>query len=222
MLRLTLLPFLIIFLVSCEAKPVKDEYGLSPDDKGPILAGLLTNSLLRRNTDGTTTDPVTGLIWQTCAVGQTFRAASNDCQGSLRGSTLNPLDSVRFGAKELAFCDTKTHACNQFTPIPQVLVASSQIGIAGTSEAFQACSSLGSTWRVASPFELKRLTEVGRNSVLANFPQTPEGDFWSSWSNEQDLLGETALAVSFDRQSFGQDKRVIKTERNFVRCVRNP
>jgi len=217
--KVLLLVALLSFFWNCEAKPVQDNFGFSPEETNVLLTGLLTNSTLRNNRDGTTTDPVTGLIWRTCAVGQVYRSTENDCQGDTSGSTLNPLDSLRYGARELAFCDSKTHACNRLD-LPQFLVHQSVIAIGGVSQAFQACAGLGSPWRVASPLELKRLTETGRNSILANFPQTPEGDFWSGWSNEQDLVGETAYTISFDRQSFGVERRIAKTERNYVRCVR--
>lgn len=212
---------LSIIILDCEAKPVEDTLGFSPEDTNVLLAGVLTNSALRPNSDGTVLDPAFGLIWQKCSVGQVYRPTQNDCQGATAGSVLNPLDPNRYGARELPFCDTKTHACNQVTPLPQVLIPSSQIVIAGVSEAFQACAILGTGWRVPGLPELKRMSEVGRFALLSNFPQTPEGDYWSSWSNEQDLPGETAYAVSFDRQSFGVEKRIPKTERNYVRCVRN-
>lgn len=209
------------FFINCEAKPVEDTFGFSPEDQNVIVAGVLTNSILRSNPDGTVLDPAFGLTWQKCSVGQVFRSTQNDCQGATAGSVLNPLDPNRYGARELAFCNSKTHACNQVTPLPQVLIPVSQIAISGVSEAYQACADLGSTWRVPTLAELKRLTEVGRTALLSNFPQTPEGDYWSSWSNEQDLPGETAYAISFDRQSFGVEKKIPKTERNYVRCVRS-
>ncbi|WP_411824764.1 surface adhesin Lsa25 [Leptospira sp. 'Mane'] len=208
------------FILNCEAKPEKDFYGISEEETNLLVAGFLANQSLTDTRTGTIRDPAAGLEWQKCSVGQVYRQAQNDCQGAAAGTVLNPQDPYRYGARQLAYCDSKTHACNRVT-VPQVLLAVSEIAISGSSEAYLACSALGTSWRVPTPIELKRLTETGRISVLNYFPQTQEAEYWSSWSNEQDIPGETAISISFDRQSFGQQKNTVKTDRNYVRCVKN-
>ncbi|GBF50220.1 hypothetical protein LPTSP4_17440 [Leptospira ryugenii] len=213
-----LLPLLL--LLNCEAKPVEDNFGLSPEDFNVLLLGLASNVQLRDTGTGTIIDTAAGLEWRKCSVGQVFRQANNDCLGAPAGSALNPQDPFKYGARQLAFCDSRTHACNRVAA-PQTLVATSEIAIQGTSELYAACASLGSGYRVPNPFELQRLTAGGRNLLLVNFPSTVEGDYWSGWSEVTDFEGTTAIAVSFDRESFGQEKRIVKTDRNYVRCVKN-
>ncbi|BDA80069.1 hypothetical protein LPTSP3_g29990 [Leptospira kobayashii] len=211
---------LVAFFVNCEAKPEKDFYGVSEEETNLLIAGFLANQSLVDTRTGTIRDPAAGLEWQKCSVGQVYRQTQNDCQGAAAGTVLNPQDPYRYGARQLAFCDSKTHACNRVT-VPQVLLAASEITISGISEAYQACAALGTTWRVPTPIELKRLTETGRISVLNYFPSTLEAEYWSSWSNEQDIPGETARSISFDRSTFGDEKNTVKTDRNYVRCVKN-
>lgn len=215
--------FLILFtmalLVNCEAKPVEEKFGFTADEYNTVLLGVLSNAGMTDN-GSTVLDPAARLEWQKCSFGQVYRAAQNDCQGAISGSVLNPQDPFRYGARLVAFCDSRTHACNKVAP-PQTLVAVSEIAIVGSSELFNACNVLGGGYRVPNPYELQRLTVTGRNAVLARFPSTVEGEYWSSWSEVTDLPGETAVAISFDRQSFGEEKKVVKTERNFARCVRS-
>ncbi|TGN19427.1 surface adhesin Lsa25 [Leptospira idonii] len=209
------------FFWNCEAKPVEDTFGLSPEETNVLIAGLIANrGSLVDNYNGTVTDSVAGLQWQKCSSGQVYRLAQNDCLGASAGTVLNPHDPYRYGANQVAYCDSKTHACNTLA-YPQTVTNASQVGISGSSELFAACSQLGSNWRVPNLIELQRLTVTGRSAVLLYFPSTVEGEYWSSWANETDIPGETAYSVSFDRQSFGTEKRTIKTDRNYVRCIRN-
>lgn len=209
----------LTFFMNCEAKTPVDKFGLTPDEYSVALLGVISNIGMVDNGAGSVLDTTIRLEWRKCSVGQVFRAASNDCQGRTQGSALTPLDQFRYGAGQFAYCTSRTHACNR-VGIPQVLVGASEVGIAGTSELFSACN-LGDNWRVATSLELLRLTATGRNAVLARFPSTVEGTYWSGWSEETDLPGETAKAVSFDRESFGEEKKLIKTDRNYARCVRN-
>lgn len=213
--------FGFLFFFNCEMKPVDDFYGFSADEANVLVAGLLSNQSLRDNRDGTVTDTLTNLDWDKCSFGQGYRAEQNDCLGAVgSGSALNPSDLNRAGARLLGFCDSKTHACNSLG-FPQVLQGFSPIAITGISEVFGACASKGGNWRAPSPIELKRLTVPGRAATLVFFPSTQEADYWTSWSNADDIPGETAVAVSFDRESYGVERNSVKTDRNYVRCVRN-
>ncbi|EOQ89205.1 PF07603 family protein [Leptospira yanagawae serovar Saopaulo str. Sao Paulo = ATCC 700523] len=210
------------FFINCEMKPVEDVYGLSPEETNQLIAGLIANQSLRDNGNGTISDPVANLVWQKCTHGQVFRAGFNDCLGAPQGSLFNPNDVNRAGAIQVAFCDSKTHACNSIS-YPQVIQGTSSISIAGSSELFAACQNsnfLGATWRVPTPLEYQRLVIPGRAATLQYFPSTQEEDYWTAWSNQDDLPGETAFAISFDRQSYGVERSVVKTQRNYVRCVR--
>ncbi|TGL24561.1 DUF1566 domain-containing protein [Leptospira yanagawae] len=210
------------FFINCEMKPVENVYGLSPEETNQLIAGLIANQSLRDNGNGTISDPVANLVWQKCTHGQVFRAGFNDCLGAPQGSLFNPNDVNRAGAIQVAFCDSKTHACNSIS-YPQVIQGTSSISIAGSSELFAACQNsnfLGTTWRVPTPLEYQRLVIPGRAATLQYFPSTQEEDYWTAWSNQDDLPGETAFAISFDRQSYGVERSVVKTQRNYVRCVR--
>lgn len=218
--KLILLLALAAFLGNCEAKPEKETFGFTNDDYNVALLGVVSNVNMIDNLDGTITDLNVRLIWQKCSYGQVYRSANNDCQGAISGSVLNPQDPYRYGARTVAFCDSRTHACNRVAP-PQTLIATSEIGIVGTSEAYKACDSLGNGFRVPNPYELQRLTVTGRNAVLARFPNTVEGEYWSNLSEVTDLPGETAITISFDRQTFGEEKKTVKTDRNYLRCVKN-
>jgi hypothetical protein len=202
-------------------KPVDDFYGFSADEANVLIAGLLANQSLVDNRNGTISDTVTGLDWDKCTVGQVYRAEQNDCLGAAgTGTALNPSDLIGAGASAKAFCDSRTHACNSLD-FPQLLQGISTIAIAGTSELFGACAEKGGNWRVPNPLELKRLTVPGRAATLVFFPSTQEDEYWTSWSNSNDLPGETAISVSFDRESYGVERNTVKTQRNYVRCVRN-
>ncbi|TGL64987.1 surface adhesin Lsa25 [Leptospira jelokensis] len=210
------------FFINCEMKPVEDVYGLSPEETNQLIAGLIANQSLRDNGNGTISDPVANLVWQKCTHGQVYRAGFNDCLGAPQGSLFNPNDVNRAGAIQVAFCDSQTHACNSIS-YPQVIQGTSSISIAGSSELFAACQNsnyLGATWRVPTPLEYQRLVIPGRAATLQYFPSTQEEDYWTAWSNQDDLPGETAFAISFDRQSYGVERSVVKTQRNYVRCVR--
>jgi len=212
----------ISLFINCEMKPVDDVFGLSPEETNQLFAGLLANQSLRDNGNGTVTDAISNLVWQKCSHGQVYRSGFNDCLGAPQGSIYNPYDSSRAGAIQVAFCDSKTHACNSIN-FPQVIQGFSSISIQGTSELYAACQNnhfLGQTWRVPTPIEYQRLVIPGRAATLQFFPSTQEEDYWTAWSNQDDLPGETAFAISFDRQSYGVQRSVVKTQRNYVRCVR--
>ncbi len=229
-----LLIFLVSLLINCQEKPVRSVFpGLSDEDSSVLLTGLILNQGYTDNRDGTVTDNGFNLIWRKCTQGQVYRSANNDCEGIQRPSTTNPFftqgaDTNNWGAQLLSYCSNATNACNQLF-VPQVLQAESSIAVGGISEAFRSCDALngadaGQTnrWRVPNPLELERLTLGGRNALIAvHFPNTIEDYYWSSWSNPEDLLGQSATAVIFERKRFGEKELRTKTDRYYVRCVRN-
>ncbi len=223
-----------LLLMNCQEKPVRTIFpGLSDEDTSVLLTGLILNQGFTDNRDGTITDNAANLVWRKCTQGQSYRATKNDCEGIQRPSTVNPFftqgaDTNNWGALQLSYCSNATNACNQLL-VPQVLQGSSPIAVTGTSEAFQSCASLNAAgsnpandWRVPNPIELERLTLGGRNAMIAvHFPNTIEDYYWSSWSNPEDLIGQTATAVIFERKKFGEKELRNKTDRYYVRCVRN-
>jgi len=231
---ITILFFLVIFSWNCQEKPVKTIFpGLSDEDTALLLTGLILNQGFTDNRDGTITDNSANLVWSKCSQGQGYRSGPNDCEGIQRPSTVNPFftqgaDTNKWGALQLAYCSNATNACNELT-VPQTLRADSAIIVTGSSEAFRSCNSLNATdanparaWRLPNPLELERLTLGGRNALIGgHFPNTIEDYYWSSWSNAEDLLGQTASATIFERKRFGESELRTKTDRNFVRCVRN-
>ncbi|MDZ4725387.1 MAG: DUF1566 domain-containing protein [Leptospira sp.] len=218
--NILLILFTAALFLNCEAKPVEEKFGLTADEFDIALLGIVSNTGMVDTGFGTIIDNGAKLEWQKCSYGQVYRGSTNDCQGALGGSVLNPLDPYKYGAKQVAYCDSRTHACNKVAP-PQTLVSISEIAIVGSSELFAACASYGSGYRVPNPYELQRLTVGGRNALLARFPHTVEADYWSSWSELTDYEGTTAISISFDRESFGEERKGIKTDRNYVRCVKN-
>ncbi|MCZ8342672.1 MAG: DUF1566 domain-containing protein [Leptospira sp.] len=235
-ITILLLFSLSIFFVNCQEEPVREIFpGLSDDDAAILLQGLLLNQTYTDNRDGTVTDTSLNLVWRKCTQGQVYRPGPNDCEGIERPSTVNPFftpaeggDRILWGAQQFSYCSSATNACNRLV-VPQILQGSSEISISGTSEAFQSCNSLNSAganpntaWRVPNPVELQRLTLQGRNAmILGPFPNTVEDYYWSSWSNPEDLLGQSATAVIFERKRFGESELRTKTDRYYVRCVRN-
>ncbi len=222
------------FLANCQEEPVKNLFpGLSDEDSSLLLTGLVLNQGYTDNRDGTITDNAANLIWRKCTQGQVYRGANNDCEGIQRPSTVNPFftqgaDTNNWGALQLAYCSNATNACNQLT-VPQILQGESAILVSGISEAFQSCNALNAiganpatAWRVPNPLELQRLTLGGRNALIGvHFPNTIEDYYWSSWSNPEDLLGQTGSTVIFERKRFGETELRTKTDRYYVRCVRN-
>ncbi|MEI1279976.1 DUF1566 domain-containing protein [Leptospira venezuelensis] len=210
-----------LLAMGCEEKLDRSPYGFREEDESDLIAGALFFQSFTNNGDGTTTDATSGLMWKTCSQGQEFSgtATSFSCRGA-SGTLANPSS---FGAKELQYCSVDLSSCNTLG-IPQTLTTVSPIGIPGTSEAYDSCANDNTgghtDWRVASFLELKYLSSNSRNFMLLKFPDTIESYYWSSTSNEQDVGGKTARAVSFTRDKFGDDESYSKTSRYFVRCVR--
>lgn len=233
--KLVLIFSLVFFLSNCQEKPVRTLYpGLSDEDTSLLLTGLVLNQGYTDNRDGTVTDNSLNLVWQKCSQGQGYRSVNNDCEGNIKpATTTNPfipqvVDTNNFGAIPLSFCSNATNACNQLL-VPQVLQGGSSILVTGESEAYKSCNSLNQSganpataWRVPNPLELQRLTLGGRNALIAvHFPNTVEDYYWSSWSNPEDLLGQSATAIIMERKRFGETELRTKTDRYFVRCVRS-
>jgi|GEM_PF-1287950 len=230
-----ILIFLISFGWNCQEEPVKNLFpGLSNEDATLLITGTLLNQGYTDNRDGTVTDNASGLVWQKCSQGQVYKRDSNDCQGFQRGATQsNPFlnlgsDALLWGAQIFSYCSNATNACNSLT-IPQTLQGESSILVSGVSEAFQTCQALNpqgaavaTSWRVPNPIELQKLSIGGRNALIAvHFPNTVEDYYWSSWSHAEDLLGQSATAVIFERKRFGETELRTKTDRYYMRCVRN-
>ncbi|PJZ68081.1 hypothetical protein CH373_04570 [Leptospira perolatii] len=220
---MALFVLLIGVTVSCEEKPTKDMYGFTEEDPNVAFAGLLTFQTYTPNlTNKTISDPTSGLMWKICTQGQQFvqtGASTYTCTGQFSGPT-----GTSYGASQIQYCDKALPSCNTLS-LPQVLTNLQTFPITGSSEAFVSCNTdtTGgfSDWRVAAFPELKALSASSRNAMFLKFPNTVEDFYWSSWANEQDAAGETARAVSFSRDRFGEDQSFKKTSRHYVRCVRN-
>lgn len=205
-------------VIGCEEKPAKNTLGFQNEDASLLIAGAIFFSTFHSNGDGTITNSTTGLTWKVCSQGQTYVNTSGgySCEGG-------GISNSGFGAAQYQYCNQNSSACNTVST-PQTLTNVSQIGVGGSSEAFNNCSSdrtAGKTdWRVATYGELKALGSSGRNEMLLKFPDTIEDYYWSSWANEQDSSGQTARAVSFAQNQFGTDFMASKTSRYYIRCVR--
>lgn len=220
----------LIVFTNCQAEKEKDFFGFGEEDLGLLLTGLVTNRNFVDTADGEILDSQNGIIYKKCSVGQVHRSEGNDCRGAQSGSLFTPNDNIRWGATQLAYCNSNTWACNSRDfPFPAVANAPIDLGsnsIQGVSQAFNACNSLNDSngfpgWRLPTPVELTRLTLGGRNAMLTIFPDTQEEWYWTAWGRADDLDGVTALAISFERSNFGEEKAFQKTGRKYVRCVRS-
>ncbi|NCN09267.1 MAG: DUF1566 domain-containing protein [Leptospira sp.] len=213
-----------LLTVGCEAPKEKDTFGLSDEELGTVLTGVLLNTNYVDLRDGTVLDKAGSLIWRKCSQGQVYRSTENDCRGAVAGTLFTPNDQILWGAGRYAYCNTNTWSCNTRT-VPITLLANAGFITTGFSEALNTCESLNDAngfpgWRVPNPLELQKLTLGGRTGLLQNFPDTVENIYWSSWSVQDDTTGEKAITVNFDRESFGEEKIVDKIERTYVRCIR--
>lgn len=212
-------------MVGCQAEKEKDFFGYGEEEVSLMLAGLIINRNYVDLNDGTVLDSHSGLIWQKCSEGQSYRSGENDCRGTQAPASLQINDSVRWGAIPLAYCSNNTWSCNSLA-YPHALVGNSQYIVPGTSEVYNRCNARNNSngfpgWRAPTVVELNNLTVGGRNALLQIFPDTIEGLYWTAWGQPEDLEGTRAIAVNFDRMGFGEQKVRSKTERLYVRCVRN-
>lgn len=219
-----LLAVIIFFTQNCEAEKEKDFFGYGEEELSLVLTGLVLNQGFVDLRDGTVLDNQSNIIYEKCTAGQNYNANANDCRGGQSPSLFTPDDVVRWGAEKLGFCDTNTWACNQRF-FPYALTGTSPIAVPGKSAAYNFCESKNQSngfpgWRVATPPELLRLTLGGRLALLELFPDTQQDWYWSSWGNAEDLEGTTGIAVSFEQESFGEEKDFAKTTKYYVRCVR--
>jgi hypothetical protein len=223
-LRILSLLIILSILVNCQAEKEKDFYGLGEEEIPLLLTGLILNRNFVDRLDGTVLDQFNRVLYRKCVSGQEYRREENDCRGIQRGSLFTPNDTILYGALTFGYCNINSWNCNS-RDFPFPLVGNAGLTIPGESEAFNHCNKLNDAtgapgWRVATPIELRSLTLGGRNSMLQVFPDTPEDWFWSSWGRNDDIEGETALAVSFERSNFGEEKGFEKRGRKFIRCVR--
>ncbi|HMV80425.1 MAG TPA: DUF1566 domain-containing protein [Leptospiraceae bacterium] len=221
----------VLTLVQCEYKPKKSTYGLREEDKAQIILGAINTVGIELTSYGTVKDPKTRLEWKRCSQGQTFRSATNDCQGTA-GTVYNPLGNYNvnipsveggtYGAFALNYCNYSSNDCN-VPSIPQVLRKDPTNK--AVSQAFSFCdadTTGGLTgWRVPGEPELTFLASLGRNSVNSVFPNTPEDSYWTSYSDFTDLYGRTAKSVSFKNVDYGTVTSVAKETKLYVRCVRS-
>lgn len=220
-----LIAAVLFFTIGCQADKEKDFYGFGEEETSTLLAGLILNQGFVDSRDGNILDQQASLVWKKCSAGQVYRSAENDCRGVQSGSPFTPYDGLTWGAVKLTHCSNNTWACNT-SYYPHSLTGNSGFVVPGISEAFNHCNALNNGngfpgWRVPSPYELTRLSLGGRSALLQVFPDTQEDLYWSGWSHAEDLDGANAEAVDFDRQSFGEKKVRFKTEKYYVRCVRN-
>jgi hypothetical protein len=211
--------FLIGLLANCEYKPKKYNNFFPEEEQETILLGLLYRQNLTLTNYGTAKDASSGLEWKRCSQGQGFRLAENDCRGVISGTLTNPIDSGRFGAVALTFCNIPTMDCNKKS-LPFELTSSTT----GVSEAYNSCNSdrTGnfSDWRVPTPQELVAFASGGKNVLYDIFSSTVQDYYWSSYGNEKDPTATTAYVVSFAQDKWGELDVKTKDARYYVRCVR--
>ncbi|MDX1961345.1 MAG: DUF1566 domain-containing protein [Leptospiraceae bacterium] len=231
-MKTILLLSIFLFTSNCEKKPEKIFFGIPEEERATILLGLLNSNNLEYTSYGTVRDPKTRLEWKRCSQGQVFRQTEQDCQGttSQSGITTSPqtgittgnLDISAFGAIKLTYCSKPSNDCNTSALPPALILNTVNNSISG---AYISCASesLGSAtnWRVPSTPELLGVASLGRIALLKVFPNQQENYYWSSWSNEQDLTGRTARAVSFYIDTYGKESLWTKDSYFYVRCVRN-
>lgn len=227
-----ILLFSILFLIACEAKPQKSPIpGLGSQDRASIFAGVLINTQMQDQFNGTVIDRASGLRWQKCVFGQTWRSSNNDCQGNLRDRPFIVQDLELVGAIKVGYCNPtvgvgtegfifNVNACNTGGNNTE-LVNPSFYGPNVRSDVWNACASYGTGWRVPNLVELRGLAVRGRIFVLQFFPNTPEDNFWTTNVNVEDTSGQTAKAISFVNDTIGQERNVSKILFQFVRCVRS-
>lgn len=221
--KITIIAFFAFLIFNCgEEKVRQNKLGLTDEETNTVVLGLILNSGYSNSGNGTVLDNTSGLEWKKCTQGQTFRSATNDCQGTI-SATYNPVDAQRYGATPLTFCNINGNGCNA-TSLPQVLtISTTSNGL--VSEAFSSCAadrtSGYSNWRVATFAELKKLAIGGQNMMTQYFPNTVEDFYWSSWGDENDSTGNTAKAINFTGAKFAEEKSVNKDTKYYVRCIRN-
>lgn len=215
--------FLIVLLHFCEAKPEKTFYGIPEEESKTILTGVILNSYLEDTGRGTIRDKSLGIEWKKCTQGQVYRAAQNDCQGATTGSLITPNDNYLYSATPFNFCNLATNDCNTLT-IPQVL-RETDISAGILSEAFLSCNTDRtdgkSDWRVATTARLVKLASGGKTALLQYFPNTVSQYYWSSNAYELDPSGLTGRAIYFGEDDFGKEAYFPKSDKYYVRCVRN-
>lgn len=165
-------------------------------------------------------DPNHGISYMRCSQGQTYRAATNDCQGT--GG------SAPYGANMYAYCATNDNACNDNLPDGEnSTLVNGHLNNLGSSEAFAACGSLNAgtgtlgktTWRVPRMSELGALLEytgsTGKNVIdPALFPDNVTTAYWSASSYA--LVPSCAWVVHFP---YGYVESNYKSDAWLVRCV---
>ncbi len=211
---------LAVTLVNCgEEITRQNKFGLTEEDQKSIIMGFVMNTTYSNTGNGTVLDSSLGVEWKKCTQGQTFRSAGNDCQGTV-SATYIPVNAQTYGAELKTYCNVNGHDCNSLSLPPTLKSPINNV----TSEAYSSCAddrTAGqSDWRVPTYLELKKLAASGQNMLTTFFPNTVDEYYWSSWSDENDVTGKTAKAISFSGTNFGNEKSFNKDTRFYVRCVR--
>ncbi len=223
-----ILILLIGFLANCENQPKSYKYGIPEEEYSQILLGLINVNTSTNSTYGTVKFGTSRLEWKRCAQGQSYRAAENDCQGNSSPTNFTPID-LKYGATQHAYCNVASNDCNSLELIP--ILNSSNTSTTTNVTAYSTCSSdttgvstglvTAGSWRVPSIIELQALASLGRLATFQTFPNIPDEKYWSSTSEVEDLTGQTAKAVSFSLNGFGEIEKVKKDTKLFIRCVRS-
>lgn len=218
----TLIILIILFLWNCEAKPKKYYLGIPEAEAKTMLLGLTLQNGMNDSNSGTVIDKYTGLEWKKCTQGQSYRNDTNDCQGTSNGTLNNPTDPYLYGSVAMNYCSLRSNSCNSLG-FPMMLVSSPTDN--ASSEIYTSCdldTFNGKTdWRVPNPWELEKITHGGKLVNSKIFPNMVNDYYWTSYNNETDSTGATAIAVSFADDTFGQRKNISKDTKLYLRCVRN-
>jgi hypothetical protein len=227
-----LLLLLLTFFYNCEMQPKSYKFGIPEEDLSQILYGLINSSssvtsFSTETTYGTMQFASTRLEWKRCAQGQVYRSAQKDCQGTTSPSIFTPND-LKYGATRHAYCNSASNTCNSLELIP--ILNSTLTSTTSSVTAYATCNAdttgvssgvTAGSWRVPTIVELKALAALGRVATLKTFPDAPDEIYWSSSSEVENLKGETGYAVDFSPEVYGNEKKIKKDTKLYIRCVRS-
>ncbi len=224
-----LLLLILTFFINCEMQPKSYKFGVPEEELSQILYGLIntSSSSSTETAYGTIQFAGSRLEWKKCAQGQVYRATQKDCQGTASPSNFTPND-LKYGATRHTYCNDPSNACNSLEIVP--ILNSANTSTSKNVTAYATCNAdttgvssgvTAGSWRVPTVVELKNLAALGRVATLKTFPDSPDEIFWSSSSEFENLKGETAYAIDFSPEVYGNQKKIKKDTKNYIRCVRN-